>query len=47
MSGWGDAFGRSSRVDWMRGRSISMSSGSGIIGRGPEKEAVREVRVRD
>lgn len=24
-----------------------MSSGSGMIGRGPENEAVREVRVRD
>jgi hypothetical protein len=31
----------------MRGRRVSISSGSGIMGRGPEKDAVREVRVRD
>jgi hypothetical protein len=31
----------------MRGRSVSMASGSGIMGRGPENDAVREVRVRD
>lgn len=46
-SGAVEEFGRSSRVDWMRGRSVSMSSSEGIMGRGPEKEAVREVRVRD
>jgi hypothetical protein len=42
-----DEFGRSSRVVWMSGRSVSISSGSGIMGRGPEKDAVRDVRVRD
>jgi hypothetical protein len=31
----------------MRGRSTSISSGSGMMGRGPENDAVREVRVRD
>jgi hypothetical protein len=39
--------GRSSSVVSMRGRSTSISSGSGMMGRGPEKDAVREVRVRD
>lgn len=47
ISGSLEECGRRSRVDWMSGSSVSMSSGSGIMGRGPENEAVREVRVRD
>lgn len=39
--------GSSSSVLSISGRSVSMSSRSGMIGRGPEKEAVREVSVRD
>lgn len=39
--------GRSSRVDVMSGRRVSIVSGSGMMARGPEKEAVREVSVRD
>lgn len=39
--------GSSSRVLSISGRSVSISSKSGMMGRGPEKEAVREVRVRD
>lgn len=31
----------------MSGRRVSIASGSGMIGRGPEKEAAREVSVRD
>lgn len=31
----------------MIGRSSSIVSGSGIMGRGPEKDAARDVRVRD
>jgi hypothetical protein len=31
----------------MIGRSSSMVSRSGIMGRGPEKEAANDVRVRD
>ena len=42
-----EACGRRSSVDWMRGRRMSMSSWSSGVGRGPEKDAVREVRVRD
>jgi hypothetical protein len=42
-----EACGRSSSVVCMSGRRVSISSGSGMIGRGPEKDAVRDVRVRD
>jgi hypothetical protein len=38
---------RQQLVDCMSGRSSSMVSGSGMMGRGPEKEAARDVRVRD
>lgn len=31
----------------MMGKSSSIVSRSGIMGRGPEKEAARDVRVRD
>lgn len=47
MSGCGDDCGRSSRVEVMRGRRVEMVSASGRMARGPEKEAVSEVRVRD
>lgn len=46
-SGSVEACGSNSRVDWMRGRRFSMSSESRGVGRGPEKDAVREVRLRD
>lgn len=39
--------GSSSRVDCISRRRFSISSKSGIMGRGPEKEAVSDVRVRD
>lgn len=47
MTGCGEARGSSSSVDVMRGRRVSMVSRSGIMARGPEKEAVKEVSVRD
>lgn len=39
--------GRSSNVDCISGRRVSIVSGSGMMGRGPENEAAREVKVRD
>lgn len=46
-SGSAEEWGSKSRVDCMIGKSSSMVSGSGRMGRGPEKEAARDVRVRD
>lgn len=47
MSGSVDACGSSSRVDSMSGINASMVSGSGMMGRGPEKDAAKDVSVRD
>jgi len=46
-SGSAEGWGSSSSVVCMMGRSSSMSSGSGRMANGPEKETAMEVRVRD
>ena len=47
ITGCGEERGSSSSVDVISGRRVSMSSRSGMMARGPENEAVREVNVRD
>lgn len=46
-SGSAEGWGSSSSVDCMIGRSSSISSGSGRMANGPEKDTAMEVRVRD
>ncbi len=46
-SGSLEEYGSCSKVDCMSGRRTSTVSGSGTMGRGPEKDDASEVNVRD
>lgn len=46
-SGSAEGWGSSSSVDCIIGRSSSISSGSGRMANGPEKDTAIDVRVRD